>query len=350
MDTDTDINDDGDAVELRLARLRADRAWGSLMSAQEFAAVSEAGFDPVGQVFGMAVVHIGYVSPVGQCSGTPAYTPRTDLAAADSGPFNMLLRKRYGVRNLALSRAVEECKALGGDGIVGLRLCIRPFPAGGTEFTLAGTAIRARTEVRPAAPFTSHVSGQEFARLLRAGWVPAALTFGISLGARHDILRTQTQTQRTAPNKEVGGYTELVKDTRRDAREQLRRAITGQGADGVVVDEMTLHISERECPTVEGGHDHVAEATILGTSIVSFNPSPTASPRLTIMRLNRPPAPAAPTGLSLGGDAAEPPPEPPEPEGSLLDRYASSLAAKQAARGTFSSTDPASLRKKRSGE
>ena len=50
--------------------------------------------------------------------------------------------------------------------------------------------------IRPAAPFTSHVSGQEFAVLLPAGWVPAALVFGISLGSRHDDTRTRTQTRR----------------------------------------------------------------------------------------------------------------------------------------------------------
>jgi uncharacterized protein YbjQ (UPF0145 family) len=334
-----------DAVQERLRRLRAGRAWGSLMSAQEFAAVSEAGFDPVGQVFGLAVIHIGSVSLAGRCSGTPGYTPRTDLAAAGSGPFSVLLKKRYGARNLALSRAVEECRALGGDGILGLRLRVSPFPAGGTEFALAGTAVRARTRIRPAAPFTSHVSGQEFARLLRAGWVPAALTFAISLGARHDVARTRQQTRRAAPSREVGGYAELVKDTRRDAREQLRRAIEGQGADGLVVDEMTLHISERECPAVEGGRDHVAEATILGTSLASFAASPATAAHLTIMRLDRPPATTAPTGLSLRARVPEPSPEP-APEGGLLDRYVSSLAARQAARGTFASTDPAALRRK----
>jgi uncharacterized protein YbjQ (UPF0145 family) len=168
------------------------------------------------------------------------------------------------VRHRVLSRAIEECQALGGDGIVGLTLTVRPFPAGGTEFTVAGTAVRARTEIRPAAPFTSHVAAPEFARLLRAGWVPAALVSGIALGARHDDTRTRKQT-RWMVTGEVRGYSELVRATRRDARSQLEMAVTGQGADGVVVDEMTLHLGERECPAEEGMRDHVAEVAILGT-------------------------------------------------------------------------------------
>lgn len=340
----------------RLERLRAGTAWGSLLSVQEFTAISEAGFDPVGHVLGAAVVHLGYVGRTGRCSGSVSYTSRTDLAAATGGPFGALLRKAYGVRRLALSRAVEECRALGGDGIVGVTLAIRPFPAGGTEFVLQGTAVRARSVIRPAAPFTSHVSGQEFALLLQVGWVPTALVFGISLGSRHDDTRTRRQTRRNAGRREVGSYTELVKDTRRDARDQLKRAVAEHRGDGVVVDEMTLHIGERECPAVEGQHDHIAEAAILGTSIVSFGRRPAAGKPapLAVMRLN----PSAPVPADLlPTKPFEPPaaghgtePEEPEPgaapEGGRLDRYIAARAAKRASHSVLSFSDPTSVSKK----
>ena len=345
----------GSPAAARLERLRTGTAWGSLLSVQEFTAISGAGFDPVGHVFGAAVVHLGYVSRAGRCSGSVSYTPRTDLASAAGGPFGALLRKAYGVRRLALARAIEECRALGGDGIVGVTLTIRPFPAGGTEFTVQGTAVRARTVIRPAAPFTSHVSGQEFARLLQSGWVPTALVFGISLGSRHDDTRTRRQTRRRARRREVGSYTELVKDTRRDARDQLGKAVAAQHGDGVVVDEMTLHISERECPSVEGQHDHIAEATILGTSIVSFGRPPAAGEQapLTVIRLN--PAPPVPAGLQPVAPAApaptaaagEPESEPEAaPEGGRLDRYLAGREARRTSRSVLSSSDPTSVSKK----
>ena len=122
----------------RLERLRTSEAWGSLLSVREFAAISEAGFDPVGHVLGAAVVHLGYVGRTGRCSGSVSYTPRTDLASAIGGPFSALLRKAYGVRRLALSRAVEECRVLGGDGIVGVTLRIRPFPVGERSLSCRG--------------------------------------------------------------------------------------------------------------------------------------------------------------------------------------------------------------------
>jgi uncharacterized protein YbjQ (UPF0145 family) len=325
---------------LRLERLRGGGAWRSLFSTQEFAAVLSAGFDPVGEVLGVAVVHLGYVSRGGRCSSSSYASAKPDLASSEGGPFNALLRKRNGMRRLALSRAVKECKAVGGDGIIGLKMSVRPFPAGGTEFTVQGTAVRARTAIRvlrPAAPFTSHVTAQELARLLQAGWVPSELVFAIALGARHDDLRTRSQTRWTAASGEVSSYSHLVNATRRDARDQLARAVTAHGGDGVVVDEITLHIGERECPSVEGGHDHVCEAVITGTSIVSFGPPAGADGRapLAIMRLN----PQDAAGTELRAVRSPERPALAEPEGGHLDRFLAARAVRRASRNPISSSD-----------
>lgn len=333
-----------DVADSRPERRPVGQPWGSLLSAPEFAAIAGVGFDPVGHVFGSAVAYLGFVSVASKCSGSWSYTGRTDLASAAGGPFNALLRKLYGVRRLALSRAVARCGELGGDGIVGVTLSVRPFPAGGTEFTVAGTAVRARTAIRPPAPFTSHVSGQELATLLRAGWMPTALVFGIALGSRHDDMRTRSQTRRPSGNREVRGYTTLVRDTRRGARNEMERAVAAQGGSGVVVDEMTLRITERECPTSEGQHDHIAEATFLGTSIVSLGRPPRAAgdEPLTIMHLN--PTGQAPRGLHWFESPA-PAPEA-MPEGHLLDRYVADRPAARASRGVYAMSDSESISKK----
>jgi len=318
-------------------------AWGSLLSTRDFAAITSVGFHPVGPVLGVAVVHLGYLNRGGKCAGGGSRISRTNLASAESGPFNLQLRKRQGVYRQVLARAIEECRALDGDGIVGMRLTIKPFPAGGTEFSVQGTAVRARGDIRPASPFTSHLSPPEFARLLRAGWVPTALVFGIALGARHDDVRTRSQTRRAA-NNEIRGYTELVKDTRRDARGQLGKAVADQGADGVVVSEMTLQIGERECPAQEGTHDHVAEAAILGTSIaaVAQLPGLYGQAPLTMMHLN--------DGLiataNLRPDNSPPPPTRPESEGGLADRLSSAWDARRAARDFISASDSAGVTRK----
>jgi uncharacterized protein YbjQ (UPF0145 family) len=318
-------------------------AWGSLLSTPDFAAITSVGFYPVGPVLGVAVVHLGYVNRVGRCSGGGSRIARTDLASTESGPFNLLLRKRQGVRRQVLARAIEECEALGGDGIVGMRLTIKPFPAGGTEFSVQGTAVRARTDVRPASPFSSQLSPQEFARLLRAGWVPTDLVFGVAVGARHDDQRTRSQTRRTAVG-EIRGYSELVKDTRRDARSQLEKAVADTGADGVVVSDMTLQIGERECPTQEGAHDHVAEAAMVGTAIaaVARLPGLDGQAPLTILHLND----GVIVTANLRPDNAPPPPARPESEGGLADRLSSAWDARRAARNFLSGSDSAGIPKK----
>jgi uncharacterized protein YbjQ (UPF0145 family) len=324
-----------DAIGSRLERLRGGGPFRSLLSAREFSALAGVGFDSVGEVLGTTVVHLGFVSRGGKCSTASYSSAKTDLASASAGPFSLLLRKRSGIRRLVLSRAAEECKAMGGDGIVGMKLSVRPFPAGGTEFRLQGTALRARGELRLATPFTTHVSGQEFASLLRAGWMAGALVFGMSMGARHDDQRTASQTRRTTGNREVSSYTRLVNDTRRDARVQLEKAVAAHGGDGVVVDEITLHIGERECPSAEGAHDHVCEVVIMGTSIVSLGqPAETVLPArpLAIMHLDRPgSAPAGTPGSVslLEPTASQEAAAADEREGGPVERFLAARAARQ---------------------
>ena len=105
---------------------------------------------------------------------------------------------------------------------------------------------------------------------MRAGWVPAGLALGISVGARHDDWLTVGQTRWGAGNAEVVGYTELVNDSRHDARLQLEKDVRRLGGEGVVVSRMDLRVHERECPMQEHGKDHIVEVTIVGTAMARF--------------------------------------------------------------------------------
>ena len=277
-----------EVARARMAEIRESSTWGSALSTQEFAALEGVGFDPVGQVLGTAVFHIGYAGRWG-CSGAWSYFSGTEVSSAAYAPFSELVRTMYGARRLALGRAVAECAALGGDGIVGVKLRVGHFPAGGMEFTALGTAVRARSGVRPAQPFTSHVTGQEFGKLVHAGYIPTGLALGISIATRHDDWRTYNQLRWTASNQEVDGYTQLINHARHDARHQLELDARAHGGDGIVVDDIELRIRERECPSYENQRDHIAEVTFLGTTIARFARSPGhAGPKpLTIMTLNR---------------------------------------------------------------
>jgi uncharacterized protein YbjQ (UPF0145 family) len=263
----------------RIAGIRASGTWGSSLTCGEFAAVRSAGFEPVGQVFGAAVYAAGAASgPSCPATGGSAGggTPGGSAARTQGrgGPafFGPLVQAMYQARHTAIGRMIAECAQLGGHGVVGVRLSRGTFPLGGLEFTAIGTAVRApgaacgRQE-----PFTSDLSGQDFAKLITAGWVPAGLALGISIGSWHDDRTTTRQARWGSGNAEVTGWTELVNQVRHDARRQLESDVQRLGAEGVVIAAMQLRVSQRDCPVSVGRCDHIAEATLIGTAIASFS-------------------------------------------------------------------------------
>ncbi len=272
-----------------MAEIQRSGTWGSALSTEEFAAIRGVGFEPAGQVLGAAVYNIGFTGGYncpGAWSGFGGYAQAYRSVTQVSGQggyasFGPLTQAMYAARRQAIDRMLAECAALGGHGIVGVSLTIGSFPAGGLEFKAIGTAVRAPGAAPPGRPFSSDLSGQDFAKIIRAGWVPAGLALGISVGARHDDWLTVGQTRWGAGNAEVTGYTELINDTRHDARVQLESDVRRIGGEGVVVSRLDRRVHERECPMQEHGRDHVVEVTIVGTAIARF------------ARASRPPSPLA---------------------------------------------------------
>jgi uncharacterized protein YbjQ (UPF0145 family) len=279
-----------------MAEIRRSGTWSSALSTDEFAAIRGTGFEPVGQVFGAVVYSVGYTGGF-TCPGAWAgysgyatpYSTSTSVSGDGSlGSFGPMVRTLYEARRKAIGRMAEECAELGGHGVVGVNLTIGRFPAGGLEFKAIGTGIRAPGAPPTRKPFTSDLSGQDFAKLFTDGWVPVGLALGISIGARHDDWLTINQTRWGSGNSEVNGYTDLVNQTRHDARHQLERDVARMGGEGVVVKTMDMRVSERECPVQESRRDHIVEATTVGTAIARFHASSRAAeePSLAILSLD----------------------------------------------------------------
>jgi uncharacterized protein YbjQ (UPF0145 family) len=268
----------------RLAMMTADHAFTSDLTVDEHHAIRSAGFSPVGQVMGSCVYHIGYTRSWncgwGGYSGWGGSVTGAPVTEADG-----LRASLYEARTLAMHRMSQECAGLGGDGVVAVRLTIAPFPAGGLEFQAIGTAVRADGPVRARRPFLSDLTGQDFAKLVTAGWVPCGLVLGLAVAVRHDDYRTRRQAM-SWQNTEIGGFTELVSTARHWARDRLRKDCARVRGSGVVVRTTTLQISERAC--ANGGddqHDHLAEAMVIGTAITPFRHT-TGSAPLPVMRLH----------------------------------------------------------------
>jgi len=283
-------------AEARTAEIRSSGVWGSSLTSGEFAAIRSAGFEPVGQVFGAAVFAAGSASgsscpaaggPSGGGMPGPSAIQVSGQDSAES--FGPLVQAMYQARHTAIDRMTAECAQLGGHGVVGVRLSRGSFLLGGLEFTAVGTAVRAPgAAAGRREPFTSDLSGQDFAKLIMTGWVPAGLALGISIGSRHDDRTTARQARWGSGNAEVAGWTELVNQSRHDARLQLEVDVRRLGAEGVVIAAMQLRVSQRNCPVTVGRRDHIVEATLIGTAIAGFSRARRhhAGPALTVMPLD----------------------------------------------------------------
>jgi uncharacterized protein YbjQ (UPF0145 family) len=269
----------------------------------EFAAVRSVGFEPVGQVFGAAVYPLFATAAV-SCPGraTPSLVPGASAGVGGwAGPAARIAQARYDGYRTAIDRMAGECSGLGGHGIVGAALQVTETPgdsftAATIEFKVTGTAVRGRGCPPLARPFTSELSGSDFAKLLMGGWVPAGIALGIAAAGVHDTLVTTSSGPWGTGNAEVPAYTALMVNVRQEARSRLEESVRGLGADGVVVSAMTLRVRSEACHAHQVGADHFAEAVIIGTAVAPLDDrrETARSPSRAVLPLDAGSAPNSP--------------------------------------------------------
>jgi uncharacterized protein YbjQ (UPF0145 family) len=239
----------------RIARMRQEVARGfftSDLSVNEFLLVKEAGFEPLGLVLGSSIYHIGYQQAMWN----------------QSQEMGVLTQAMYHARELAMTRMEEEADQLGADGIVGVRLDIGRYEWGAdlAEFIAVGTAVRHREgELHRSPngrPFTSDMSGQDFATLLRAGYRPVGLTMGncVYHVARQGMMQSLRQMGR---NIEMTNFTQALYEARELAMGRMQNEADGCRAEGIV----GARIIERS----HGWGSHVIEFLAIGTGVVSVS-------------------------------------------------------------------------------
>jgi uncharacterized protein YbjQ (UPF0145 family) len=286
----TDIVWDGRGLppvaRARIARAAADGVRTSLLPTAGAAGLQAAGFETVGEVLGTTVMQIswtgfggcgwygGGLGGMGGVFGPGTVTSGSGSRWSGYAPYVDALKAG---RDTALNRLLQEATALGADGVVGVRLTETRIDGNKREFMALGTAVRSRGRQRPARPFTTDLSGQDVAKLLQAGWVPAGMAYGISVAVRHDDWNTRSQLSVFAGNTEVSGYTELITHVRHDARRQFAALAARIGGDSALLSGMSQHVWEYEAG--ENHIDHVAECVITGNAIARFDT--TARPRTT---------------------------------------------------------------------
>jgi uncharacterized protein YbjQ (UPF0145 family) len=236
----------------RMARLKEDVAKGfftSDLSVDEFLLVKEAGFEPLGMVLGSSIYHIGFQQAMYR----------------QSMEMTVLTQAMYHARDLAMTRMEEEADQLGADGIVGVRLQIGRYAWGAdmAEFIAVGTAVKHREgELHRAPngrPFTSDLSGQDFSKLLRAGYRPVGLVMGNCV--YHVAHQTMGQVFRQAfRNQEMENFTQALYDARELAMGRMQAEAERMQASGLVA----VQLKEAS----HGWGAHVIEFFSVATGVV----------------------------------------------------------------------------------
>src|SRR5882724_2763303 len=143
------------------------------LSVNEFLLVRDAGCQPIAQIMGSSIYHIGQI---------PDYKGKT-------AEIEVISDAHREARRRALSRLFQEAVVVGADAVVGAKLRERMITMGARgkggddggeviEFTVVGTAVKAPFLTHaPGQPIITDLSGQDLWALIQEGWEPCAFLF-----------------------------------------------------------------------------------------------------------------------------------------------------------------------------
>jgi uncharacterized protein YbjQ (UPF0145 family) len=240
--------------------------WTSDLSVSELLASRSINFEPVSQVFGSSVYRMAY--QVGQWS------------YSSSGEITSFSQALYHARSLALGRLLEEATALGAHGVIGVRLEHKEYEWGANllEFSALGTAVRLRNwQGKLPLPFTSDLSGQEFVKVLHAGYVPVTLAMGC---VAYYIATSWNDeyAKRSWVNQEMTAYTQGVYRARHLAFSRMSDDARRVHADGVIGSDIHMKVEEvmaaRRRPysnETESIEDYIVEFFAFGTTVAAIS-------------------------------------------------------------------------------
>jgi uncharacterized protein YbjQ (UPF0145 family) len=200
------------------------------LSPNELLLTHKCGFEPLGQVMGSSVYHVGWYAG-------PGWQPY-------SGELGVLTQAYYNARHLAMKRLQEEAQLLGATGVVGVRVEEKNFDSseGMIEFATVGTAVR-ETSAPPLAPgawpFVSALSGQEHYALRQGGYKPVGFAMGNCTWFEYASYQTRMATGGGLlgsgwNNQELTDYTQAVYMARELAMERMQNEAAACGANGIV--------------------------------------------------------------------------------------------------------------------
>lgn len=255
QDTKYETTDKGvplDAIK-RLKRMAGEGGaplFTSDLSVSEFCLLAQMEMQPLGLVMGSSIYHIGWQMPAGFFR---------------SQELNTLTQALYEARELAIRRLEEEAVTLGGDGVVAVRLMIKPFlEPNCIEVVAIGTAVKSppgeEHRRADALPFTCDLSVQDIYQLYQTGYVPSELVIGNCVyHIRHQGMMQQFAN--VGMNVELDNFTQGFYEARELAMGRMQAEAERNLAVGIV----GVSVTEQ---SFNGWNPNVIEFLSIGTSIV----------------------------------------------------------------------------------
>ena len=283
------------SAQERLATQAAEHVFTSALSTRDLVAVRACGYEPVGQAFGTATMRLNRLVFAGYAIHPNAYVGSYRYGTLVVNP-TMISAFHDGerqARTKALARMTAECRALGGEGVLGVAIH-RSRPTHDLyEFTVIGTVVR-RVDRPPgqdrAEPWTTTMSAAEVGALERGGWRPVHLLYELQRFGNHAGYLGNGGGRLNPMNYQTGEVTAAVavlEYGRSRVRELLNRRLPAGG--GMILDELSGEIDRHECTAIDGQSDFVVDVEAIGTAIEAIGPArpPSARPALDIMPVVR---------------------------------------------------------------
>jgi uncharacterized protein YbjQ (UPF0145 family) len=213
------------------------RLFTSDLSVSEFILAKDARCEPISQVMGSSIFHVGTISDY----------------KGETGEITVISDAHREARRRAVSRLYQEAAFVRADAVIGARLRERMITMGNRgkggddggevlEFTVVGTAVRAPWITHPPGqPIVTDLSGQELWALYQDGYEPCCFLFEF---CRYHVWHV---TQNSQNHGEIMEATAAIDQARYIASTKIHRQAKSFAAEFVVGSDIKLEIREVPC-------------------------------------------------------------------------------------------------------
>ena len=230
----------------RIGRItRGEAAAASMSGYGEYVMLAETGFEPIGPVVGLTVMHLGRI----QLAGIKT--------ACELESYSNVIS--MGILT-ALARVQEEARLIGADGVILSSIDRHNFDGEEHQYAAKGTAVRftpqpGALQTPQGRPFVCQLSAMTLYQMLRRGLAPVAIGYGVCV--YHVPHRSMRQAvSQTFQNREIPIFTEGWYTGREIAISRLHSQLEGQGATLI----LDMNIQEE----AEAFGEHTSEFKAVG--------------------------------------------------------------------------------------